>query len=122
MATDLTVTMQDKPGTLADMGEALGNAGINILGGAGIPCQGEGIIHILVEDAAAARTALEAKGFGVSSDRPVLVLDIQDKPGELGSITRRIANAGVNTDFYYLTAGKSLVLGVNDMDKARAAL
>jgi hypothetical protein len=122
MATDLTVILQDRPGTLADMGEALGNAGINIVGTAGFPCEGKGVIHILVEDAAAARKALEEKGFEVSSDRPVLVLDIEDKPGELGDISRRIANAGVNIDLLYVTASKSLVLGVDDMDKARAAL
>jgi len=122
MATDLTVTLENRPGTVADMGEALGNAGINILGAAGFPCEGKGIMHILVEDAAAARKALEEKGFEVSPDREVIVLEVQDTPGELGSISRRIANAGVNMDLLYLTAGKSLVMGVDDMDKARAAI
>jgi hypothetical protein len=122
MATDLTVILQNRPGTVADMGEALGNAGVNIMGAAGFPCEGKGIMHILVEDAAAARKALEDKGFEVSPDREVMVLEIEDTPGELGGITRRIANAGVNVDLLYLTASKSLVLGVDDMDKARAAV
>ena len=122
MATDLTVTLQNRPGTMADMGEALGNAGINILGAAGFPCEGVGVMHILVEDAAAARTVLEGKGFEVSADRPVLVIDVEDTPGELGGIARRIADAGVNTDLLYVTASKSLVLGVDDLDKARAAI
>jgi len=69
MPKDLTVVLEDRPGTLADVGEALGKAGINIDGLCGFPCQGKGILHILVEDAAAARftqttwteTALEHK-------------------------------------------------------------
>lgn len=122
MATDLTVILQNVPGTLADMGETLGNAGINILGAAGFPSEGKGVIHILVEDAVAARNALEAKGFEVSADLPVLVLEIEDNPGELGGIARRMADAGVNIDQFYLDASKNLVLGVDDIDKARAAL
>ena len=69
MAKDLTVILEDHPGTLADMGEALGKAGINIDGLCGFPCQGKGTIHILVEDAAAARRALEERGLEVRDER-----------------------------------------------------
>ncbi|MEK6256290.1 MAG: amino acid-binding protein [Chloroflexota bacterium] len=123
MAIDMTVILQDRPGTIADMGEALGKIGVNILGAAGFPCEGKGIMHILVEDvdASAARKALEENGFEVGPDRPVLVMDLEDKPGELGGIARRIGAAGVNIDLLYLTANKSLVMGVDDMDKAPPA-
>jgi hypothetical protein len=42
MATDLTIILEDRPGTLVDVGEALGKAGINIDGMCGFPCQGRG--------------------------------------------------------------------------------
>lgn len=58
MAKDLTVVLEDRPGTIAHMGEALGKAGINIDGGCGFPCEGKGVLHILVEDAADARRVL----------------------------------------------------------------
>lgn len=122
MATDLTVILPDRPGTLADMGEALGKAGVNIDGGCGIPCQGEGVIHILIEDATAARTAVEGVGFEVRDERQVLVLEIEDRPGSFGKIARSIADAGVNINFYYLAANTKLVLDVDDLEKARAAL
>jgi len=48
MTKDLTVISEDRPGTLANMGRALGKAGINIDGLCGFPCQGKGVIHILV--------------------------------------------------------------------------
>jgi hypothetical protein len=122
MAKDLTVILQDRPGTIADMGEALGKAGINIMGGCGIPCEGVGVLHILVEDAVAARKVLEGSGIEVRGEREVLMLDIEDTPGELGRITRRIAEAGVNIDLLYLVADQKLALGVDDLEKARAAI
>ena len=123
MAMDLTVILEDRPGTLADLGETLGKAGINIEGGCGFPCEGKGVIHILVEDAAAARRALEEAGIEVRDERQVLVLEeIEDRPGALGEVSRRLANAGVNIDLIYLATNNRLVLGVDDLDKARAVL
>jgi hypothetical protein len=122
MARDLTVILMDRPGTLADMGEALGEAGINIEGACGFPCEGMGVAHILVEDVAGARRVLEAHGFQVGGEREVLVLEIEDQPGALGKITRRIADAGVNVDLVYLAAGGQVVIGADDLDRARAAL
>jgi hypothetical protein len=124
MATDLTIILEDRPGTMADVGEALGKAGVNIQGLCGFPCEGKGVGHLMVEDgdAAAARSALEAIGIEVPRERPVLVFEIEDQPGALGEVARRIANAGVNADLVYLAAGGFLVLGVNDIDRARAAL
>ena len=122
MAKDLTILLEDRPGTMADVGEALGKAGVNIEGLCGFPCEGKGIGHILVEDASAARHALEEIGIEVHHERQVLVLEIEDRPGALGEVSRRMANAGVNADLVYLATGTRLVLGVDDVDKARGAL
>ncbi len=122
MMKDLTVILKDRPGTLADMGEALGKAGINIEGLCGFPCEGKGVIHILVEDAAAARHALEEIDLEVRDERQVLVLEIEDRPGAFGEVSRRIANAGVNVDLAYLATNTRLVLGADDLDKGRAAV
>ncbi len=122
MAIDLTVILEDRPGTLADMGEALGKAGINIEGLCGFPSEGKGVIHILVEDGPTARRALEEAGLGVRSERQVLILDIEDRPGEFGRICRRIANAGINIDLVYLATNTRLVVGADDLDKARAVI
>jgi hypothetical protein len=122
MTKDLTVILEDRPGTLADVGEALGKAGINIEGLCGFPCEGKGIGHILVEDAAAARRALEEIGVEIRGERQVLVLEVEDRPGALGEVSRRIANAGINIDLGYLATNNRLVLGVDDLDKARAAV
>jgi hypothetical protein len=122
MGTNLTIHLEDKPGMLAKMGETLGAAGVNIDGISGVTCEGKGVINILVEDAVAARSALEEAGLEVASVREVLILDVVDRPGELGGIARRLASAGVNLELLYLTASMDLVIGVDDLEKARGAL
>jgi hypothetical protein len=122
MTTDLTVILADRPGTLADVGEALGKSGINIDGMCGFPCEGKGVLHILVEDAAVARNALEQTGHEVRGEREVLVVEIEDRPGAFGEMARRFADAEVNLDLVYLATNSRLVVGASDLDKARAAL
>jgi hypothetical protein len=122
MANDLTVILEDRPGTLADMGEALGRAGINIDGMCGFPSEGKGVMHVLVEDAAGARSALEGAGIEVGAEREVLVVEVDDRPGAFGDIARKIANEGVNFDLVYMATSTRLVVGTNDLEKTRAAL
>jgi hypothetical protein len=119
---DLTVMLEDRPGTLANLGDALGKAGVNIEGLCGVPTEGKGLIHILVEDSAAARHALEGAKLRVQAERDVLVLKIEDRPGELGRLCRKIAEAGVNINLTYLATNTRLILGVDNLEKARAAV
>ncbi len=121
MLKDLKVRLENRPGTLADLGEALGKDEVNIEGLCG-PCEGEGIAHILVDDASSARKACENVGIEVIEERDVLVLDVDDKPGEIGVICRRLGDAGVNIDFFYAATNTRVVLGVDDLEKAKAAV
>ncbi len=122
MAKDLTVILNNVPGTFASLGEALGTAGINIDGICGFPSGGEGVVHLLVEDTVGARSALEGAGHEVRAEREVLVVNVQDKPGEVGRVCRAMADAGVNLDLVYPTNKGELVLGPDDIEKARGAI
>jgi hypothetical protein len=122
MATDLTIYLENRPGTLAEVGEALGNAGVNIEGGCGFPCEGRGVMHVLVNDEAAARSALEGAGIQVAAATEVMVVDVVDVPGSLGAVTRKMADAGVNVELLYLATNTRLAMGVDDMEKARGAM
>jgi len=122
MATDLMVSLEDRPGELARLGEALGNAGVNIEGSCSTTAGGRGEVHVLVEDAAAAKQALDGAGIQVSGERDALVLDVPDRPGELGKAARKLADAGVNIEVQYVGTNNRLVFGVNDVAKARGAL
>jgi hypothetical protein len=125
MATDITVILRDRPGELARLGEATGEAGVNIEGMCAMTGEGRGVIHILVADekAAAAREALEAAGLGVADEREVLVIDVNDRPGTLGELARALGDANVNIELAYTTfGGIKLVVATDDLDSARAAL
>lgn len=125
MAVDLTVILEDRPGELARLGATLGDAGVNIRGLAAFTGEGKGVIHILVDDDAASRCrdALEQARLGVADEREVLVVDIDDRPGSLGELTRRLAAANVNVDLAYTTfGGVKLVIATDDMRSARLAL
>ncbi len=122
---DLTVILKNQPGTLADMGEVLGKNGINMEGLCGFPLKEEAIIHILVEDETTTKWVLENEGFEVRAVREVLVLDIGNiagKPGAGGKMARKIGKAGVNIDLIYLAENNRIVLGVDNLEKAHAAL
>lgn len=122
MASDITVVMDDRPGMLAAMGEALGKAGVNIDGLAAITTGGKGYVHVLVEDAAAASGALKDAGIEVGEMQDVLVLEVDNTPGILGAISRKIADAGVNIELAYIASGNRLVIAADDLEKAAAAI
>jgi len=124
MATDLTISVEDRPGTLADIGEALGKAGVNIEGFAGFGWEGRGIIHVLVEDAMKARKALDDAGLKVEGESDAIVMDMTgdaDRPGKLGEATRMVANAGVNIQVAYIATRNRAVVVTSDNAKAKAA-
>ncbi len=124
MPKDLTVVLQDRPGELARLGQATGEAGVNLQGMCAFTGEGRGIIHVLVDDAkaTAARQALEEAGMGVADERDVLAVDIEDRPGTLGELARSLAEASVNIELAYTTFGVKLVIATDDIDSARAAL
>jgi hypothetical protein len=119
---DITVKLEHKPGTLADLGEVLGKAEVNIDGICGVPCKGEGLLHILVQDPELTRRVLDEAGFEIAAERQVLLVDVINRPGELGGIARRLADADLNVDLLYLTASMDLVIGVDPIERAAAAL
>jgi hypothetical protein len=122
MAKDLKLVLDDKPGALAKVGEAFGKAGINIEGLCGLTCEGVGVIHVLVEDVDKARRALKANKIEVAEELDVLVVDVEDRPGVLGNVSRRLAAAGVNLHLAYLATSTRLVIGADDLEKAQGAL
>ena len=117
---DLSIALDDRPGALAEMGEALAKAGVSVEGGGAWVVQGGGAAHFLFEDATAARKALEAAGIRVIKESDVVVQRLkQDQPGQLGKLTRRMADAGVNIEVLYSDHDHQLVLVVDDIEKAR---
>jgi hypothetical protein len=122
--TDVTVVLEDRPGMVARVGEALGGAGINIQGVCALTSRGEGLIHVLVDDgqADAAEGALEQAGLRVHTIRDVWVEQCPDRPGEIGRLMRRLAAEDINLDLVYLTTTGRLVIGAENLDRITGLL
>lgn len=117
MATDFTITTEDKPGALASIGDALGGAGINIEGLFGVGMEGRGVIHLCVEDAAAARKALDDAGITVEAEADAILgppVQGADQAGTMGVMARQLADAGINMRVVYLATNSRVVMVSDD--------
>jgi hypothetical protein len=122
MAVDLVIDIDNKPGALADVAAAISDAGVNI---AAATCIGPGEkaeLHILVPHAGAVRHLLAISHLAVSREREVVVVDVEDRPGVLADLTRKIARAGVDLDLVYVATRNRVVFGSPDLPALRAAL
>jgi hypothetical protein len=122
MAVDLVIDIENSPGSLAEVAAAISDAGVNI---AAATCIGKGDraeLHILVKHAEAARHSLAISHVAISREREVVVVDVEDRPGVLADLTRRIARAGVDLDLVYVATQNRVVFGATDLDALRAAV
>ncbi len=122
MPVDLVIDVDNTPGALARVAQAISDAGVNI---AAATCVGPGDraeLHILVPHAEAARHALAISHLAVSRERQVVVVDVEDRPGVLADLTRKIARAGIDLDLVYVATRNRVVFVASDLDGLRAAL
>ena len=122
MAFDLVIDVENEPGALARVAAAISDAGVNI---AAATCVGPGDraeLHILVPHAEAAKHALAISHLAVSREREVIVVEVEDRPGVLADLTRRIARAGIDLDLVYVATRNRVVFGAPDLTGLRAAL
>src|ERR1700752_4397205 len=122
MAYDLTIELDNAPGALAEVATAISDAGVNIAAATGIGSGERAELHILVPHAEAARHSLAISHVGVTREREVVVVDVEDRPGVLADLTRKIAKAGIDLDLVYVATRNRVVFGAPDLDALRGAL
>jgi hypothetical protein len=117
---DITISLPNKPGMLALMGETLGKHHISLEGG-GVFYNGENAIaHFLVDDAEKAKTVLHEAGINVTAINDVVIQKLkQDVPGQLGLFCRRLADANVNIITQYSDHANQLIIVADDHEKAQ---
>jgi hypothetical protein len=125
---ELTVSAKNAVGSLAAVSEALGGVGVNI---EAISCYGIGekaIFRILTADVTTAVKSLSKIPDVEIKESDILVLKMINRPGELGKITRKLANRGVNLESLYIVSRRddytevALKPSAEDVDKAREIL
>src|SRR6058998_676061 len=122
MAVDLVIDIENTPGALAQVAAAISDAGVNI---SAATCIGPGEraeLHVLVPHAEAAKHVLAISGVLVTREREVVVVDVEDSPGVLADLTRKIARAGVDLDLVYVATRNRVVFGARNLEGLRAAL
>jgi hypothetical protein len=117
MAIELTVVLDDRPGSLARLGTVLGDADVNIEAIHGMSRNGKSVVQIVPRDPETATHALNVAGLPFSQ-REVLIVKVLDQPGMLGDVSLVLSHAGINIDAVYLTTRGHVVLGVDDLDGA----
>ena len=122
MAVDLVIDIENSPGALAEIAAAISDAGVNIAAATCIGTGDRAELHILVKHAEAARHSLAISHVAVSREREVVVVDVEDRPGVLADLTRKIAKAGVDLDLVYVATQNRVVFGASDLDRLRAAI
>jgi hypothetical protein len=109
---------------VAEIWEALGEADIQMQASCTFPRLEGRIVHVVVSDADADRTyeTLRARNFIPLDRRNVLIMEIVPRPGELGRIARKIADAGAKLYILYMATGNRVVIGASDLDKVAEIL
>ena len=124
---DICVELNNNPEKLAELGEMLGAAGVNIEGLCYTPNDELAVVHCLVKDAMIARRVLENAGVKVRGVSDVFVLSkdekgITGKPGSFGIICRTLADNGIRIKFGYPAENNRFVFGVDDVEMVRELL
>lgn len=119
--TEFIVRMENQPGRLASLTEALAAFGVNIEALAAYGHDGEGTVRLIVDDAATTRRVLEEAALH-AEEHTVLTAMLPHRPGELARLTRSLADAGVNIDALYVlhanSEGIELAIAVDDYETA----
>jgi hypothetical protein len=119
------VDLEDKPGALADVAEAIGAKGANITSVSGATCGDKGRIAIACDDEVRTRAALTDMSC-TFDEKEITTTTLKNQPGTLGMAARQLAKAGINVESVMLLGmqGQDIEVGfvTSDPVKARDAL
>jgi hypothetical protein len=122
MPYDLVINIKNEPGALARVTAAISDAGVNLAAATCIGTAAVVELHILVPHAEPVKRALAIAQLGVSREREVVVIEVDDRPGVLADLTRKVARAGIDLDLVYIATRNRIVFGASDLDALKAAL
>jgi len=122
MAFDLVIDVENTPGALARVAAAVSDGGVNIAAATCIGTGDRAELHILVPHPEPVKRALGIAQLAVTREREVVVVQVEDTPGVLADLARRIARAGVNLDLVYIATQSRVVFGATDLPALKAAL
>ncbi len=104
---EVTIIARNEVGALAAVAEALGGVGVNIEAISAYGRDGDAIFRVITNDyTTAAKSVSKIPGIKGIQEADVIILKLINRPGELGKITRKLANRGVNLESLYIVSRK----------------
>lgn len=125
-ATQISAWVEDRPGMLGQVADALGEKKISIRAFMAAALDGKGFVRVVVDRPAAARKVFAAHGWKTTEDE-VIEVTLPDRPGALGRVADRLGAAGINILYAYVGTAASatkvnLYVAVPDTKAAARAL
>jgi len=120
---EFTIRLEDRPGTLGKLCQALAEQDINILAYQQFPHEkGQGSVRLVVDNPDKTRAALDQQRNNYTETEVAKVL-LANRPGELARVASQLGEANINVNYGYSGAepehsGSFLILGVADAGKA----
>jgi hypothetical protein len=121
MATEFSVILEDKPGTLADLTEALAQNAVNIMAIHATPCPKEWKVQFIANDPDATMRALRDVAMDYTVQN-VLVVALPHEPGMLARISRALGDSGININSLYITMDRQVVMDVDNLNRAQVVV
>ena len=122
---EFKVFVQDKPGELARVTEALASHAVNIRAIASEGGPDSSFLRVVTGDVATTEKAFKLAGLKFDANE-ILSVELMDRPGELAKIARRLARAGVNVSSIYILGSKNgkteVAMTVSDVERAKTVL
>jgi hypothetical protein len=125
---EIVVVTSNDVGALASVAEAMGGLGVNIEAISAYGLEDKAVFRIITSDVTSALKALSKIPGAKASEAEAIIYKMINRPGELGKITRKLANRGVNIETLYIVSRKQDFTEVairpveKDMEKAKEAL
>lgn len=123
MTLQFEIFVQNKPGDVAWVAEALSKNSVNIRGISTDLGGPRGIIRVVTDDEASARSALKAAKLEFT-EGPIEVVSLPDRPGELAKLARSLSKAGLNIESMYILGNtgssvEEVAVAVDDIERAK---
>ena len=122
----LSAWVEDRPGMIGQIADALGQAKVNIRAFSASVMDGHGFVRVVVDKVSTAKRVFRKHGWETTQD-DLVVATMPDKPGALGRVADKLGAAGVNIEYGYVGPGPrartvNLYLSVQDPRAALKAL
>ena len=122
MSWDVVIEVDNTPGALAHVAELVSDAGVNMAAATCLHAGDKAELHILVPHPEPVHHALAISHLGITREREVAVVALEDRPGVLADLASTLGEAGINIDLIYIAINNRVVLGSPEIGRLKETL